>query len=252
MKKSTVLTICFLLLATGVWGGHHTPEDEGIGPDYQARIALLTDLGDWNTHFDIEGRMEDAGREFRYRSMTAGAFWRAHRNLKVGALYRLQAGARHDDDWLALDGNDWAWKDSRERYEHLFMLDATPRFLLGRSGVAAAKLRYEYNMTNNQQIILLRPGYTWFHMVDREPRWNLSLNYALYFSLNFGDSVLYESGPYLSWLYHLSDLIKVEVRGDYITRTWSSSEDSIAAGDTYLMEDRRIVLGVGILLTPRF
>ncbi|MGC9311700.1 MAG: hypothetical protein ACP5IA_03335 [Sediminispirochaetaceae bacterium] len=31
----------------------------------------------------------------------------------------------------------------------------------------------------------------------------------------------------------------------------SPGEDSIAAGDSYLVKDRRILLGVGLLLTPR-
>lgn len=249
--RKILVSLIMVLVSAAVWG-EHVPEAGGLDLDFQSRVTLAADIGDWNPFLDLEGRFEGEDNQFRYRSFTAGTYRRIHRNVKVGAFYRLQAGARHDDDWLDRGGGAWEWDDTRDRYEHLLMADVTPRFLLGRSGVAAAKLRYEYNLSNGLQVLLLRPGYTWFHMVDRQPRWNLGVNYALYFSLNFGDSLLYEHGPYLSWLYHLSDLLKLEVRGDFNTAIWSPGEDSIAAGDSYLVKDRRILLGVGFLLTPRF
>lgn len=251
MRKTLVSLIMVLVSAAAV-RGEHVPEAGGLDLDFRTRAAVAADIGDWNPYLDLEGRFEGEDNQFRYRSVTAGAYRRVHRNVKVGAFYRLQAGVRHDDDWLDLGGGFWEWDDTGDRYEHLLMADVTPRLLLGRSGVAAAKLRYEYNLSNGLQVLLLRPGYTWFHVVDRQPRWNLGVNYALYFSLNFGDSLLYEHGPYLSWLYHLSDLLKLEVRGDYHTTIWSPGEDSIAAGDSYLVKDRRILLGLGFLLTPRF
>jgi hypothetical protein len=246
-----------MLTAVSAWADHHVPESESpvsgeLGPDFMGRFAIIADVGDWNPLLELDGRIEGSDRELRYRALTAGTYYRPHRNLKIGSFYRVQAGARHDDDWEREGTDDWRWKESEDRYEHLLLLDATPRFLLGRSGVASAKLRYEYNLSIAQQVLLLGPGYTWFYMRDREPRWNLSLHYSLYFSLNFGDVPIYRHGPYASMLIHLSELLKMELRGEYQTRIWSTSEDSEEVGDSYVRYDRRVLLGLGFVLTPRF
>lgn len=74
-------------------------------------------------------RWEDEPTQFRYRSLTAGSYYRLSKHIKVGAFYRLQMGALHDDDWVFIDPG-WNWDDTRGRFEHLFILDFSPRFQL--------------------------------------------------------------------------------------------------------------------------
>jgi hypothetical protein len=205
---------------------------------------------------ELDGRFEDSNLEFRYRSLTAGAYFRLLKNLKAGAFYRLQQGARHDDDWIEPSVGVWEWVDSRSRTEQVLILDLSPRFLLdflpGRNWVFAVKNRYHYNTFNDQQSILIRPGLTYFLVRSREPVLNLSLNYGFYIPLNFGETFLYEHTPYLSALYHLNRNIKLELSAAYKTVIWSSSEDSLANWDTYAVPNRSFVVGFGVLFPVSF
>jgi hypothetical protein len=135
----------------------------------------------------------------------------------------------------------------------VLILDASPRFLLpflpGRDWVLQVKSRYLLNFWNLQQSLLLRPELTWFRIVDRRPVLNLSLAYGLYFPLNFGETLIYEHGPYLALLYHVSPAIQLELSASYPVRIWTTSPDVITAGETpYQKALGRLELGLGLLL----
>ena len=153
-------------------------------------------------------------------------------------------------------GGGWEWIDSRNRTEQVLILDISPRFLLGflpgRNWVLAVKNRYRYNTFNDQHSLLVRPGLTYFLLRSREPLLNVSLNYGLYIPLNFGETFLYEHGPYLSVLYHLNRSIKLELTGTFKTVIWSTSADSLANWDTYAVPNRSLVLGFGVLFPLSF
>lgn len=163
-----------------------------------------------------------------HRSLTLGSYYRVHRNLKLGAFYRVQQAAMHDDDWIAA-GDSFEWRDTGNRTEHLFLVDASPRFLLpwlpGEAWVFMLKGRYGYNTHNAHQWVQLRPGLTYFRIVDREPRANASLNWDFYFPINFGESPLYAHWPYLNVLYHLTRTVKLDVSLARRMQTWSTSRD---------------------------
>lgn len=163
--------------------------------------------------FEYEGRFEDEPLEFRYQSVTVGGYYRVHRNIKVGAFYRMQLNARHDDDWIE-EGPAWFWADTAGRVEQLLIADVTPRFRLsflpGENWVTSLKARYGYNLTNTQQTLLLRPGLTYFWIRDREPFLTFTAQYATYFSLNFGAVPWYRHGPYLNTIYHLTPNVMLD------------------------------------------
>ena len=79
------------------------------------------------------------------------------------------------------------------------------------------KNRYFFNTWNLQQTLMVRPGLTYIHLRDREPVFNLGLQYGLYFPLNFSDALIYEHDPYLSFIYHLNEQVKLELFGAYRT-----------------------------------
>jgi hypothetical protein len=222
--------------------------------EIEGRAALLLDTPRFDPLLETIGRFEDQDLQFRYRALTVGSYYRLHRNLKVGLFYRLQAGARHDDDWVETVPG-WAWLDTRERLEHLLVVDVSPRFQLdflpGRNWVLTVKARYLLNSYQLQQSVLLRPGITYFWMIDREPFLNVSFNYGLYFPLNFGDTLIYEQAPYLSVLYHASRNVKLELTGSFQSVVWSSSADTIANGDSYQVKYNAFAVGLGVLLVLR-
>jgi len=234
----------------------HIPSAPGGVVEFQGRTSLLMDLGRFDPLVELEGRFEDTNLEFRYRSLTAGAYIRLLKNLKAGAFYRIQQGARHDDDWIEPQTDVWEWVDSRSRTEQILILDVSPRFLFdflpGRNWVFAVKTRYRYNTFNAQHSLLVRPGLTYFLMRSREPVLNLSFNYGFYIPLNFGETFLYEHEPYLSVLYHLNRNVKLELTGAYKTVIWSTSDDSWANGDTYAVTNRSFVIGFGVLFPVSF
>ena len=135
-------------------------------------------------------------------------------------------------DWL------WEWRDTSDRLEQVLILDVSPRFLLpflpGRDWVLQVKSRYLLNFWNLQHSLLLRPELTWFRIVDRRPVLNLSLAYGLYFPLNFGETLIYEHGPYLALLYHVSPAIQLELSASYPVRIWTTSPDVLTAGEIAL------------------
>jgi hypothetical protein len=234
----------------------HIPVAPSGVVEFEGRSTLLIDLGRFDPLVELEGRLEDADHEFRYRGLTAGAYLRLHKNLKAGAFYRIQQGARHDDDWIEPVVGVWEWIDSRDRTEQVLILDVSPRFLFdflpGRNWVFTVKNRYQYNTYNAQHTMIVRPGLSYFLMRNREPLFNFSFNYGFYIPLNFGDTFLYEHEPYLSVLYHLNRNLKLELTGAYKTVTWSSSEDSLANGDTYDVNYRAFVFSFGLLFPVTF
>jgi hypothetical protein len=246
----------FALLAVLPAAGSHIPVLPGGPVEGQGRVQLTAELGRLDPILDAQGLFQNLAEERWYRALTLGAYYRPHRNLKVGAFYRLQWGALHNDDWIGIPPGvewQWLWRDTSDRLEQVLMLDASPRFLLpflpGKDWVFQLKSRYLLNLWNLQQSLLLRPELTWFLIMDRRPVLNLSLAYGLYFPLNFGETVVYEHGPYLAFLYHLSPAVQLELAASYPIRIWTTSPDVITAGETpYRQALGSLQIGVGLLL----
>ena len=137
--------------------------------EYETNARTFLRHGDYVGMLELRGRWEGENQEFRYRSITAGGYYRLYKQplhtLKLGAFYRRQQGVRHEDDWIAVSGN-WFWVDARERAENEFIADVSPRlkldFLPGDGWVLTSKTRYHYNFTNKEQTLFLRPGLTLF------------------------------------------------------------------------------------------
>jgi hypothetical protein len=228
MKRILLPAAGLLLIAAGALYADHLPMIPTDGFEIHTHARLFYYHDDLSGMAEYVGRFEEPDLEFRYQSLTLGGYYRAHENVKVGAFYKVQLGARHDDDWVDTDPG-WEWVDTSSRFEHLALLDVTPRFLLdflpGGNWVVSLKNRYEYNFSDSRQSLLVRPGLTWFWLVDREPVLNVSAQYATYLSLNFGDKIWYRHGPYLNLLYHLTRFLQVDLSVARQTTYWSESVD---------------------------
>lgn len=218
--------------------------------DLEGRAAMMATAGKWNPYIEFKGVFDSTGARSPYTSLSAGTYFRAAPWLKVGAFYRLQGGARYVEDWIVALPDNHSWNDVSGRYESLLYLDATPRFLLpwmpGNNWVAPIKIRYFYNFRNNDQTILLRPGLTYVIMPERKPLVTLSLNYSLYFALNFNEVPLYAQGPYLTVLGHINDWFKLEGRVDYLVKSYKKTE----FGGPWTLRSRHLIIGLGVIFTP--
>jgi len=256
--KRTLLTILFAAsLAVASVGAAHFPSIPEGGFEVHSHARLFWYRDELSAMVESVGRFEEPDLDFRYRAFMLGGYYRVHENVKLGAFYRVQVGARHDDDWVDV-GPDWEWSDTSDRYEHVAIADVTPRFLLdflpGRDWVGAVKNRYEYNFFNGHQSLLVRPGLTWFLIVDREPVLNLTAQYATYFSLDFGDRAWYRHGPYLNVLYHALPWLQIDASLGYQAVYWSESADfrRLHPGERYTSHVYRPwTLDLGVIVTLR-
>lgn len=249
-KKKTAVTFFLLLLAAG---SLFSWEDDEMQFEFPLRIAFMGKAKRFNPYLEFQGMFHLPEQQIRYASVTAGSYFKAAPWLKIGAFYTFQSGARHLDDWsFANLPGDWHWwEETKGRIEHLIALDATPRFLLeflpGRNWVAPIKVRYIFNISENLHNLVIRPGLTYVIMPDREPLLSISLNYPLYFALNWGETPLYSHGPYLSLMGHINDWFKLEGRFSYRYAKYFVDD-----GSTWILNSSVFTFGIGIVFTPDF
>jgi hypothetical protein len=255
MKKQAglVLSAAFTLAAAATVQANHIPEPPGSVVEYEGRVAALASVGDFDPLVELRARVEDDPSELRYRALTLGSYYRVHRNVKAGAFVRVQQGARHDDDWISPSAGAWEWEDTTDRTEVVAIADVTPRFQLGflpgENWVLAVKGRYELDTYNMEQSIKVRPGLTYFWIVDRNPVLNASLAYEVDFPLNFGSTLIYDRWLYLDVLYHLTPTVKLEASIARRTWTWTDSSDfkDLHPTESYEVDTQPWVIGIGVL-----
>ncbi len=257
MKKTILPLLLFCLFPLFSFADHHNEGDmpvDTVGFTPSFRLASILDFGDFDFHTSISG-------DFNHESpdvyeLQALLYYRVLKNLKAGVFYKLQMGQRHDDDWVKDAEGNWIWEDSRTRLENIAGVDLTPRMLLpflpGRSWVLSSKVRYSYNFFNQNQKILLRPELSYFLMKDRKPRWHFSTAYGIYFPLNFSDRIIYEHGPYLTVSRYIGTDLILSLFGEYKIRYWTSSEEYIAAGGTYDVNEQKYKLGLSLIWKTGF
>jgi hypothetical protein len=263
MKTALVCAVMVMAAAAAAIADHiPIPPDGAL--TFQARTALIADFGDADLVAELLGGQESVDQSFRiHESLTLGGYYRVLTNLKLGAFYRLQAGVHHDNDWVAtgIPSPGWVWKDTSTRFESLLMLDASPRFLLdflpGRDWVFMLKGRFIYNASfENELSLMARPELTWFWIQDRVPILNVSLSYELYFPLNFSTTLLYQSYPYLTLLWHATPELGVELGVAWKTTTWSASKELVDSGQpiagAFPVTFRTWVISLGLVYTPSF
>lgn len=192
----------------------------GRAPEYESAERLFLQAGSAQPFAEAVQRWQFQGQQ-PYEAVTLGTYARAARWLKVGAFYRVEHGARHDDDWDHDAAKHWRWNQTYLRPESSFILDATPRvqfpFLPGRNWVGSLKLRYEHNLFDGESLLRVEPELAWFWMNGLSPRATLFLRHEEAFPLNFGQTTVWQRWSYVGALWH--------------PRPWLSLGPSIALRD---------------------
>ncbi|AFG36838.1 hypothetical protein [Spirochaeta africana] len=254
-RRRLLLTVCLVWLASALpVSAAHIPGFPAHPLELETFARLFYRTGDIELMADYATGFSGEPLQYQSSKVTLGGYYRLHRNVKAGLFYSFQSGMQHDDDWIVYGDGNWKWEDTRSRWEQVLSADVSPRFMLdflpGRTWVFMQKLRYSYNFYNNHQILLARPGLTYFHMVEREPVVNIGLQYAVYGALNFGPSPVYRHGPYINILYHFSPHVQFSVgAGRQIVR-WDDSADFRALHPDESYADRRYrpwIIDAGVL-----
>jgi hypothetical protein len=215
-----------------------------------ARVLLLPDLGRLDPYLELQSETPGESGFLGYSSLTAGAYYRLHPNLKAGLFYRVQLGALHNEDWIN-GGSGWVWADTSGRPESVLIADLTPRFLLeflpGNGWVVSLKNRYEYNLYNGNQSLYIRPGLTYNHFAQRQVVYAVGLHYASGLGLNFGDNLFYSHQVYVDGLYHLTDALKLQLELSWNRHNYGGQSGSWS----WSFSERFIKVEVAAILIPR-
>lgn len=217
--------------------------------EYEAALRAFGHSGSWEPMGELTGRLQFEGRK-TYRSVMLGAYHKDADWLKTGAFVRFEAGNRHDDDWINPAKGVWLWRETEDRTEPVFVLDASPRaklsWLPGESWLGLFKTRYEHNAFNHQNTVKLEPELSWFWMQGLEPKAHFALRYEADLAVGHGRELLREQWVYLSALWHSPSGLVVGPTAalrDGVFET-SSAFSAATGGRTYRAKWRSYVLGL--------
>ena len=246
-----------MLLAAGAGALELPAAPNGRISEYEASSRLFGRAGVFEPLADWTQRWQYADLR-PFRALTLGSYARVERHFKLGLFYRLQYGARHNDDWLRDGQGLWFWRDAARRLEHVLILDATPRaqlgFLPGGAWVGSIKARFEHNFFNGQDILSLEPELAWFWMNGLEPRATIFLRQQTEFALNFGERNVWQRWWYLAALWHAAPSISmgpsIALR-DEVWSTSSSFKSFSGTGAGYQTLFRAWVLGFTLVARLR-
>jgi len=249
LTKTIVKIFLLALLAPAAFGSPAPTAPRGRLPEYEASVRVMGRTGRLEPLLDLTERWEFEGQR-PARALTLGSYGKVHRNLKLGLFYRVQYGARHDDDWTNNGAGTWFWRQTANRPENVLVLDATPRTSLGGHFTGALKVRFERNFFNGQNSLKLEPEISWFWLDGLVPRATVFLRHGTYIPLNFGTRSYYERWWYLAGLWHPSDSISAGPSIALRDTVWTASSDYQAAtgGASYRVLYRALVWGFTLVV----
>lgn len=229
MIRTTASAAALLLsFAAAAASAAPAPASGRAGAEYEAAERLFLRAGPAQPLLELSQRWQYEQRR-PYSALMAGGYARAARWLKVGAFYKLQHGARHDDDWTRDALGQWAWRDTARRPEHLWILDVSPRaalpWLPGRTWTGLLKLRYERNTTFHESVLRVEPELDWFWLDGLTPRATLSLRHETAFALDFGERRVWQRWTYAAALWHARPWLSLGPNVGYREEVWSTSAD---------------------------
>lgn len=254
MIKTTASALAAALLCAAAASAAVAPEAGGRRPEYEASARVLGRAGILEPLADLTERWQYEGLR-QFRSLSLGSYARVHPNLKLGVFYRVQTGARHDDDWVQDGPGRWSWRGTTNRPENVAVLDATPRanlpFLPGK-WVGSLKLRYEHDFFNNQNTMKVEPELAWFWLDGLTARATVFLRHGTYIPVNFGQGSFYERWWYLAGLWHATPSVSFGPSVALRDELWTTSGDykSAAPGASYRTLYRSVVWGVTLIARP--
>jgi hypothetical protein len=239
-----------LALAGAAFGAAKAPPPPvGRVAEYEAAQRLFDREGAFEPFLETSERWQYAERR-PYRALTAGSYAKVEKHLKVGAFYRLQYGARHNDDWTNPGPGRWEWEDTTRRPEHVLILDASPRVNLFKSFVASMKVRFERNFFSAEDVLKVEPELAYFWMDGLTPRATFFVRHEVDFSLNFGKNPVWQRWYYVAALWHANPHLSLGPKAALREEVWSTStafRSSAPSNPGYATLFRSWVLGFDLV-----
>jgi hypothetical protein len=194
--------------------------------EYETDEALSTKAGLFEPIVEGAERWQYSD-QLSYKDVAAGSYVRVEKHLKLGAFYRLQYGARHNDDWNQTPSGGWDWQVNNNRPESVLVLDATPRaqldFLPGGNWVGSLKTRYEYDLYDREETLKLEPELDWFWMDGLAAIATVALRYECDAPLNYGSTAFNGHWWYLAYLWHARPWLTLGPQVSLRDEIWTTS-----------------------------
>ncbi len=188
-------------------------------------------------HYEIK---DERGKRY-YQQLDTRLRYRLMNNLKIGALFGVKLGDRHDNDWV--QNNGWSWKGTNSREEFFYDLLISYRKILGANLRGDFDLNYETNLFNGHEVFKIAPRLIYFKTI-----WSLYTKYQIYFPLNFSEQTIYQKWLYLGGSWKVSRSIQIGPKLAYVTKYWSKSRDGKSRGiDNYIAEERSYYIGLKLM-----
>ncbi|MEK6796445.1 MAG: hypothetical protein AABZ39_16830 [Spirochaetota bacterium] len=245
---------------------HVAPLSTGPAAEFEGITRLFVSFGELDVMAEAKGRIEsiNGGLSFRYRELTAGSYLRVIDWLTLGAFYRLQFGATHNNDWIWPSTLEWYWQDTASRPEHVLIGDITFRlpldFIPG-SWRFELKAQYQHTFYYDSyswyqrwftlSVLRVRPGVSWFILREGSPFIDLTLQFDGYIPLNFDPKPFYAWYIYLGMLWHATEHIAFGPTVAFINKTWATSLEYTRAspGSTYEVYHRAVSIGLTVIFS---
>lgn len=180
-------------------------------------------------------------------SFRLGGKRRLNRHFKLGFYYQRSYGLKHNEDWDNR-GDGWKWHNTTSRSENIFILELSPRFLVGKQSVFETRLQYEYNQFNENQSLKIRPGLTYFLKKNGGPYCNLFAQVEYYLALNFNENLIYQKWYYLGSLFHFGKSISIGPYFAYHLSNWTHYDDSKARIGEYEVDHTAKLFGLTFVM----
>lgn len=241
MRPRAVLALAAVLASAAASAKAVPPAaPQGRVTEHETSLRAFVKAGRYDALGDLTLR-SDRGE----KALTLGGYRRVHRNLKLGLFYRLQQGARHDDDWRrrAARSTAWEWEDTRRRSEHVLILDATPRFGLGGGWVLFLKNQLLRNTRISQSFYKVAPELAWFWRRGLAPAATFYLRAEADLALDRGAREFVDRWAYVGALWHVSPRFSIGPHAALRDWVWRTSLHS-PPQDRYRVVHRSSALGL--------
>jgi hypothetical protein len=243
-----ILIFLFITSFNFAYSHDHIPKTKTNFSGHDSFIRLFKTTGNVTFKFDYEnGRRYD---EHKSSKLEFGAYYRIARSQQIGAFVGELNGQRHTNDWAVKDG-EWSWQDTSDRVERFMNLVYIGRYRFSQLDptLYTLKATYAVNSFNDQNTIIVEPGFHFFNLEKNIPTWSLKASIPFYYAINFDRKELYKKGFYINFLKHFGKNFAIGLNFKYLNETWDLSEDFIkdSPGEKYIAQDVSQTVGLSLI-----
>lgn len=180
-----------------------------------------------------------------------GFNYRLNPFMKLGFAYRVQKNVRNSDNWIKDLNNQWLWNENEKGYQSVLIPELIFRHLLLNRLRGELRFQYEYNASNNQQVLRTRPNLTYFWFNEGRIFANIYFQFEHHRPLNFANHSVSQRWYYLGFLYHLDSKNKLGFNLAEAQWVWNTSQNMTAKypQTKYEVSDKAVVFGLNYIFT---